>query len=267
MIYFRQLIKEQAATNSAESEEIKWLKGIFPFDYLKLTLETIANQMNSQRVSSTNTMNRPPSMHQLQYSQSMSGSNSPLSNVVYNSDSTEVILSLLKDTSQQHSTGDVTDAQQQILAININDKGMECPGMLSEDKVINEYENNSSAASVYLKQQHANRNNRNKFNTLMNKNRSGGTGGAGNGSDGKDTLVKAAKSKANAAKSKLNMGANSLVDENEDYLDTSFEPGAADSRMKLPSDTGVDRDEIRSRLDGSVGKHTSLSSNSKTINI
>lgn len=54
---------------------------------------------------------------------------------------------------------------QQILVVNINDKGMECPGMLSEDKVITECESSGvgtaaaavAAASMYMKTKSKNR--------------------------------------------------------------------------------------------------------------
>jgi hypothetical protein len=105
-------------------------------------------------------------------------------------DSTEVIASILKENPNEIFEG------YQIIAIGIYDKDSECPGMLNEEKVINEYEN--------LRKQRKRDESRNRANKLKN-------------------------------------------------LDESFEPSLiAENLNKLPSESG--NDEIRSRLDGSVGK-------------
>ena len=167
MIYTRQIYKELEFLDP-ENEEAKWLKSILPFDYMNTTLENALQTCNSLRSSQSN--------------------NKPLSPLVL--DSTEVIASILKENPNEMFEG------YQIIAISIYDKDSDCPGMLSEEKVINEYEN--------LRKQRKRDENRNRANKLKS-------------------------------------------------LDESYEPSLiAENLNKLPSESG--NDEIRSRLDGSVGK-------------
>lgn len=67
LIYLRKFVKEQpqqtqnqlvSICTSTEIDETKWLKSIMPLDYLKVTLENVANQLNSKQnisVSNSNT--------------------------------------------------------------------------------------------------------------------------------------------------------------------------------------------------------------------
>lgn len=138
-----------------ETEESKWLKSIIPIDYLTQALESCASALNLHRKVN-----------------------------LLNSESAEVITHMLKEPNYEEYF--------QILVVNINDKGFDCPGMLAEEKVLNDYDINSRTIS-----------------------------------------------RSNRLKAKIKK-------HNHD-LDNSFEPS-----IKLQSETGVDRDEIRSRHDGSV---------------
>lgn len=97
-----------------DSDDHKWIKSIIPTEYLNHTLETAALSLNSAK--QTTTLSRRQSEQSL------------LS--LLNTESNEVISSILKEPDS------VLDYQ--ILIININDKSLDCPGMLSEDKVIND---------------------------------------------------------------------------------------------------------------------------------
>lgn len=144
LIYLRQLSKEFPA----ESTEFKWLKSIIPFDYLNQQLDNTASQMNSNNSISTNnhnnrlSVNNSNSLSRRQSDQNlMSLQTSPvISN--YTSESPEVINSLLKEP-------DSLD-EYQILVVNINDKSLDCPGMLNEGKVIKEYQANLTSHSKLL---------------------------------------------------------------------------------------------------------------------
>lgn len=71
---------------------------------------------------------------------------------------------------------------QLILVININDKAMECPGMLSEEKVINECETTSGGtAAAYFK---STRSKNKLLQQQLSVQSSGGGGGTGGGGGG-----------------------------------------------------------------------------------
>lgn len=210
---------------------------------------------------------------------------------------------------------------QLILVININDKAMECPGMLSEEKVINECETTSGgAAAAYFKSTRSKNKLLQQQLSVQSSGGGGGTGGggggdgrvsagagSGNGTTGGANRNSAKKhgasvdgqfrlggslssggitasgghvnkrgkySSATGAKLAEKSGkSNSVPDDQDDFLDSSFDPGVvgggvggsgggaapgepgAARLIKVPSETGMD--EVRSRHDGSVGK-TSL---------
>lgn len=102
------------------------------------------------------------------------------------SDSPDVIKHLINEPNLEDGC--------QILVININDKGFDCPGMLTEEKVLIDYDSY-------------------------------------------------ANSKIITRNSKLNNKSKKID------LDNSFEPS-----IKPQVDSIIDRDDVRSRHDGSVGK-------------
>lgn len=106
------------------------------------------------------------------------------------SDSPDVINHLIKEPNLEDGC--------QILVVNINDKGFDCPGMLAEEKVLNDYDSYANSRTI----------------TRTNKPKN--------------------KSKKND-------------------LDNSFEQS-----IKPRPDSALDRDDVRSRHDGSVGKKNTL---------
>lgn len=124
----------------------------------------------------------------------------------------EAINSLLKETSQEEG--------YQIIIVNISDKGFECPGMIAEDKVLNEYEKTAPSRRNMAK-------------------------GAGKHHHQHHRAKKCSNYSRKEHQNRLNQNYKT----NLDNLENSFEPS-----LKLQSETGADRDEIRSRHEGSVGK-------------
>lgn len=110
VVYMRQLSRDlghsAAGGDQAGDEAIKWLRAVLPYDYVKNTLESVAAHLNQAAKTGGRHLGAP-----------------------YNSESAEVIAAIFKEA---HSEPD------QILVVNISEKGMECPGMLSEEKVITE---------------------------------------------------------------------------------------------------------------------------------
>lgn len=117
LIYLKQTLKELPP----DSEDYKWLKSILPSEYLNNQLEQTALSLNT-KPSVSSTLTRRQSDQNL------------VSLANYTSESSEVINALLKEPDS------VDDYK--VLIVNINDKSMECPGMMSEDKIIKEYELN-----------------------------------------------------------------------------------------------------------------------------
>jgi len=128
LIFLKQLSKELPA----DSDELKWLKSIIPNDYLNQILEQTVNNLNSTKQMNLTLTRRQSEQNLIS---------------LYNSESTEVINYLLKEPDLLED--------YQILVLNINDKSLECPGMLNEDKIIKEYELNKK------QQLHTNNNNNN----------------------------------------------------------------------------------------------------------
>ncbi len=126
LIFLKQLSKELPA----DSDELKWLKSIIPNDYLNQILEQTVNNLNSTKQMNLTLTRRQSEQNLIS---------------LYNSESTEVINYLLKEPDLLED--------YQILVLNINDKSLECPGMLNEDKIIKEYELNKK------QQLHTNNNN------------------------------------------------------------------------------------------------------------
>lgn len=111
-----QLISTQQNPIDNSSDEFKkWLKSVIPGDYINQALESICSSSNVVK--------------QLQGPSNINTKHSLLTPT-----SSEVITSLLKDSEM------IVDGKYQVLILSINDKNYECPGMLSEDKVIKEYE-------------------------------------------------------------------------------------------------------------------------------
>ncbi|CAF0809811.1 unnamed protein product [Brachionus calyciflorus] len=154
LLFIRQLSKEPMLI---ETDESKWLKTIVPTDYINQALINCASTLNSNRKAN-----------------------------LLNSESPEVITHLFKEP--------ILEESYQILVININDKGFDCPGMLAEEKVLNDND-------IY------------------------------------------ANNRILAKKNRLKPKINKQID-----LDNSFEPS-----IKLQPEAPADRDDIRSRHDGSVG--------------
>lgn len=153
-----------------ESDETKWLKSIIPFDYLNQILETAANNLNSQSLknSSISPMNSNSSLPSNKSSSSLNQQLSVNNNtaVAFTVDSPEVILSLIKESSLE------SFENHQVVIININDKDSNCPGMLNEDKVLNE-QDSLSTVSLFSKlnlknrdQRHNNKSNRDVTNSI-----------------------------------------------------------------------------------------------------
>ena len=130
LMFLRQLSKELPA----DSDELKWLKSIIPNDYLNQILEQTVNNLNSTKQMNLTLTRRQSEQNLIS---------------LFNSESTEVINYLLKEPDLLED--------YQILVLNINDKSLECPGMLNEDKIIKEYELNK-------KQLHTINNNNNNNN-------------------------------------------------------------------------------------------------------
>lgn len=251
-----------------------------------------------------------------------------------------MLASVFKDTPphHHHHHSDIETLMltsvQQILVVNINDKAMECPGMLAEDKVINECSGETSgcsgaaAAAAYFKS--TARSNKKKLLEQQLSVQSGsgrgssvgsvGGGVVSGGGAGRGISGGGAKKHGVEAQFKMGMGvggpvggvgaghvnkrgkyssssvsgagvvgvagsgsggklvdskaskSNSVPDDTDDFLDSSFEPtgagGGAGSvggggasgpgaepgaarLIKVPSEIGMD--EVRSRHDGSVG--------------
>ena len=121
LIFARQVSKEstiemQKSVTDVELEELKkWLKTIIPFDYLNQALE--AASRNGQTLNSNLT--------------SVASNSKP--SAALSSESSEIISSLMKEPEAGRN--------HQVVVMSINDQGYDCPGMLSEEKVVKEFEN------------------------------------------------------------------------------------------------------------------------------
>ena len=230
MIYLRQISKEQVADSLPETDEQKWLKSILPLDYLNHVLETNLASLHTLN----NSFNSP-----LTNSTSMSSSKNLSKQISMNdlitstsrSDEATVITNLLKETHL-----DLFDGYQ-VVVVNINDKEFDCPGMLVEEKVLNEYElltsnvTSASAASLFL-------NSRKKQEKLVKQHHHH-------------------RDQRHTSKKEI------------DNLDSSYEPvgagghpamNSANNGLKMTVETAssIDRDDVRSRHEGSVGMKKAL---------
>ena len=86
-----------------------------------------SNNNNNNRLS-----NNSNSLSRRQSEQNLISLSQTLATVVYTAESLDVINSLVKEPESLDD--------YQILVVNINDKSLDCPGMLSEEKVIKEYQ-------------------------------------------------------------------------------------------------------------------------------
>ena len=172
-----------------ESEESKWLKSILPNSYLTSALETATNTLNltSKVANPVPSSNKSNNMNE----------------------SAEVYLQLLKEPNP-----DSTDPCQ-VMIVQINDKAFDCPGMISEEKVMKEFE---ASITVFKRDEFKGR------------------------QDGVKQKVK--------------------ISEENDILDSSYGANIKVTNF-LASEIGIDREETRSRNDGSVGKKIFI----KDINI
>jgi hypothetical protein len=113
-------------------------------DYLNQQLDSNVNQMNNN--NTTNRLSVASNSNNSSLSRRQSDQNlvslQTLGAIVYTVDSVDVINSLLKEPESLDD--------YQILIVNINDKSLDCPGMLSEEKVIKEYQATLSSHSKLL---------------------------------------------------------------------------------------------------------------------
>ncbi len=213
--------------NTYELEEHKWLKSIIPSDYLNIALEAAATSLNQQQLQNKATTSSAvpasSSLHNI-HSNHTHMLTKTLSITNYTVNSPEVTESLVRDVSPQLAAT-LSDQFYKVLIVNINDKALECPGMVPEDKFLSDkrlvHENYydisssaSSAASFFFR-------NKNKKSGSM-QGASGATAAKGTHS-GSGTLIKTTKS-------------GKLVN----------------SKSSKKHDSNNKEDEVRSRHDGSV---------------
>lgn len=181
---------------------------------------------------------------------------------MYTNESNEVIMSMFKETAS-NTQDEIPPSIQQILVVTINDKAMECPGMLSEEKVINECESGGgqhhhhhhSAAAAYLKTKTKNKLLQQQL-SIQSGGSSGGGGGGGAVLNSSSGGVKAKKhgvgvisgsgpvvvgggghvnkrgkysSSGKQQQQQQSDGtktskSNSIPDDQDDFLDSSFDP-------------------------------------------
>ena len=226
MIYLRQISKEQMDI-SAENEEHKWLKSILPFEYLNQAIETGIANYQQQHVNHSSIAN----------SASMSKNyNRPLSTIINNEVKTKteiepiVITNLLKETHL-----DLFDGYQ-VIVVNINDKDFDCPGMLVEEKVLNECDllgSSASAASLFL--------------------------------NSRKNQEKPIKKHHPHHQHHRDQRHTNKKEDMVDNLDSSYEPTINGNaimnsvnnslKMTIEATSSIDRDDVRSRHEGSVGKN------------
>ncbi len=142
----RQVSKEKQ--DQAElSDEAKWLKSILPLDYINQALETAANSLNKANYSGTNTSPNSNSVPSLNNNTGLppNKSSSSLNQQAHTPESSETILSLIKESNLESFEG------YQVVVVNINDKDSNCPGMQNEEKVLSEQDNSASIAALFLK--------------------------------------------------------------------------------------------------------------------
>jgi hypothetical protein len=130
------LTKDDSQT---DADEIKWLKTIIPADYLNLTLESTAQKMNA-------TNQRNADLLLIQNSSMHNGNKLQIqaTTTIVNSQSGEVIETLIKDLNQDQEA-------HKVLVVNINDKNLDCPGMIVEEKFMSDTllnTNNKSTGGV-----------------------------------------------------------------------------------------------------------------------
>ena len=251
----RQISKDQIEI-SADSEEFKWLKSILPFDYLNQALEKGRASLNehctnylTSNSNNSNSNGNSPSI--------LKKSNKPPSFTISSGESAAckndeaiVITNLLKETNVESFDG------YKVIIVNINDKDSDCPGMRVEEKVLNDCESlassvtSASAVSLFLNSQ-SNQENAKKKNSHSHR-------------DQRHNNRKTNKKSSEYTRKEIKHDGKkvSLVDN----MDSSYEPNVIDAgglmlngvnNLKLIADTAssIDRDDLRSRHEGSVGKN------------
>ena len=241
MIYLRQISKDQIEI-STESEEYKWLKSILPFDYLNQVLEKglaclteTSHQLNHSSLSANNSS---PSISKKGNKNFFSSE--PVNG--YRNDEAQVITNLLKETNLELFDG------YKVIIVNINDKDSECPGMRVEEKVLNDCESlassvtSASAVSLFL-------------NSHSNQEKSHGLRDQRHNRKGNKQNSDFTQKESKSASKKVGL---------VDNLDSSYEPlaiegsamlnGANSLKMATDTTSSIDRDDVRSRHEGSVGK-------------
>jgi hypothetical protein len=221
--------KEQLEA-SPDSEETKWLKSILPLDYFNQALEGALAAVNANQLNILNANSNGLTHPNQKSSKSMP---KPAPNPTYTIDSPEVITHLIKEAYTENND------DYMVAVFSISDKDFDCPGMMSEDKVLNEYESSaSSAVSLFVK-------------TSLDKATKANIRDQRHMRNSSRKCVCQKYSRKGAQKDKI---------DDVDPLDSSFggvsEAANAISNIKLTSDSisGIDKDEVRSRHDGSVGK-------------
>ena len=142
-----------------ESEEYKWVKNILPTEYLNQLLD----QQQAQKQAAHSLDLTSPIDMLLSTSIPTSSTSSSVKNKAQipfkKKSSMSVDASIISDMNISGSTDSLSSSTNdlanyleslKVLIININDKGFDCPGMLSEEKVLQEYEYlNTSSTSVH----------------------------------------------------------------------------------------------------------------------
>lgn len=139
-----------------ESEEYKWIKTILPTDYLNTLLDSqqqqskgglsdLASHLDSFTATANNSNSKVKSTKDKK-KQSVDLSSSLNESSSLSANNTELLLNA--------AASDLANYLEslKVMIININDKGFDCPGMLSEEKVLQEYEYlNTSQSSLNVK--------------------------------------------------------------------------------------------------------------------
>lgn len=229
IVYCQQLCK---TNNSADLAE--WLKPLIPSDYLSSALETACASINNK-----------PSNRQSH------GQINVTNSVVYTVQSPEVIDLLLRESLNLDGS-----SNNKVLIVNINDKALECPGMLSEEKFLNEQSRHfhhlsshhrhdisssaSSAASFYFNQ---------KLSKTKNRLAGGGTGQSGSLKRG-STLQTNGVNQTEAERNTVDDDddddeVGQAVDDDEDDDDDEIEDvDEANQMMMMRAGVDVDEDEV-----------------------
>ena len=289
MIFLRQICKERADL-LIESDEIRWLKSILPHDYIQQALEREASALNNaissinsvpqsqaaaQRNSQSNTPHHHHHHHHNHHSHLMStnksSSSSSLNQIaaatgVFTADSAECIASLIKDVNMEVSPSSSSSSSSdgyQVVVINISDKDATCPGMLSEDKVLNELATASASARASAAAAAAARSNDDILRASKRRKASGKKSAANrdqrhhhmrhhhHAANGMSGVATSGGARGTCGK---RCGGGCQMNERTKYLIAQESDAVAADLAKPPSEPGVDRDEMRSRHYGSVGK-------------